>query len=147
MNYTLEIHELPKVKLQSIEDIKFTDYEIIVTEDEKKKRIDDIAKNQNNFKDKNENEVAKNGDLIVFNYEATIENKNFEGGEGKNTQIVLGKDLFIKGFDKQLLGVKKNQEKKVMVILPENYPKKEFANKEASFKCKILNLKNQNQLR
>jgi len=141
LNYTLEIHELPKVKIQSIENIKFTDYEVNVTEEEKKQRINDIAKNQNNFKDKNENESAQNGDLIVFDYNATVENKNFEGGEGKNTQIVLGKDLFIKGFDKQLLGVKKNQEKKVIAILPENYPKKELVNKEAIFKCKILNIK------
>ena len=79
--------------------------------------------------------------MVVFNYNATIENKNFEGGEGKNTQIVLGKDLFIKGFDKQLLGVKKNEEKYVKAKLPENYPKKELANKEANFKCKILNVK------
>ena len=109
--------------------------------DEIKKRIDEIAKNQNNFKDKDENETAKNGDLVVFDYKATIENKNFDGGEGKNTQIVLGKDLFIKGFDKQLLGVKKNQEKEVIATLPEHYPKKEFANKKATFKCKIFKLK------
>ena len=108
---------------------------------ENKKRIDDIAKNQNNFKDKKENETAQNGDLVIFDYKATIDGKNFEGGEGKNTQIVLGKDLFIKGFDKQLLGVKKNQEKEVVVALPENYPKKEFANKKANFKCKILKYK------
>ena len=141
LNYTLEIDELPSVKLQSLENIKFTDYEIKVTEDEIKKRIDDIAKNQSNFKDKSENETAENGDLVAFDYNATIEKENFEGGQGKNTQIVLGKDLFIKGFDKQLLGVKKNQEKKVIIILPENYPKKEFANKKADFKCKILNVK------
>lgn len=141
LNYTLEIDELPSIKLKSLDNIKFTDYEIKVTEDEIKKRINDIAKNQNNFKDKNENEIAKNGDLVVFDYNATIENKNFEGGEGKNTQIVLGKDLFIKGFDKQLLGVKKNQKKEVLAILPENYPKKEYAKKNASFKCKILNVK------
>ena len=79
--------------------------------------------------------------MIAFDYDATIENKSFEGGQGKNTQIVLGKDLFINGFDKQLTGVKKNQEKEVVVNLPENYPKKEFANKKANFKCKILNLK------
>tara|TARA_B100001123_G_scaffold259200_1_gene288832 strand:- start:1435 stop:2826 length:1392 start_codon:yes stop_codon:yes gene_type:complete len=141
LNYTLEIEELPSVKLKPIDKVKFTDYEIKVTEEETKKRINDIAKNQNNFEDKNENEIAANGDLIAFDYEATIENKSFEGGQGKNTQIVLGKDLFIKGFDKQLTGVKKNQEKEVVVNLPENYPKKEFANKKANFKCKILNLK------
>jgi len=141
LNYTLEVDELPLIKIQPLDNIKFTDYEIIVTEDEVKKRIDDIAKNQKNFIEKKENETATNGDMVVFNYNATIENKNFEGGEGKNTQIILGKDLFIKGFDKQLLGVKKNQEKDVKAKLPENYPKKELANKEANFKCKILNLK------
>ena len=141
LNYTLEIEELPSITLKSIENIKFIDYEIKVTEKEIEKRIDDIAKNQNNFKDKNENETAKNGDLVAFDYDATIENKSFEGGQGKNTQIVLGKDLFIKGFDKQLLGVKKNQVKEVTATLPENYPKKEFANKKANFKCKILNIK------
>ena len=141
LNYTLEVNELPSIKLKSLDAIRFTHYEIKVTEDDTKKRIDDIAKNQNNFKEKDENEIAQNGDLIAFDYNATIENKNFEGGEGKNTQIVLGKDLFIKGFDKQLLGVKKNQKKEVIAILPENYPKKEFANKKASFKCTILSVK------
>jgi len=141
LNYTLEIDELPSVKLNSLENIKYTDYEIKVADGEIKKRIDDIAKNQDNFKDKNEKETATNGDLVVFDYEATIENKSFEGGQGKNTQIVLGKDLFIKGFDKQLLGVKKNQVKGIEATLPENYPKKEFARKKAIFKCKILNIK------
>ena len=106
-----------------------------------KKKIDEIAKNQNNFTDKNKNDSAQEGDLVIFDYNATIEKRSFEGGEGKNTQIVLGKDLFIKGFDKQLLGCKKDQEKEVIITLPENYPKKEFANKKANFKCKILNLK------
>ena len=141
LNYTLEIDELPEVKLSKLENIQYTEYEIKVTDGEIKKRIDDIAKNQDNFKDKNVEEVASNGDLVVFDYEATIENKNFEGGQGKNTQIVLGKDLFIKGFDKQLLGVKKNQLKEVEATLPENYPKKELVNKKAIFKCKILNIK------
>jgi len=141
LNYTLEIDELPTIKIQSLDNIKFTDYEIKVTEDEVKKRIDDIAKNQRNFIDRKEDDPSQNGDMVVFNYKATIENKSFEGGEGKNTQIILGKDLFIKGFDKQLLRVMKNQEKDVKAKLPENYPKKELANKEANFKCKILNVK------
>ncbi len=141
LTYTLEIDELPKVKLKPISNIKFTEYEINVTKEESQKKIDEIAKSQNSFKDKKENEIAENGDLVIFDYEAKINDKNFEGNKRKNTQVVLGKDLFIKGFDKQLLEVKKNQEKLIKVILPENYPTKEFANKEAVFKCKILNLK------
>jgi len=141
LNYTLEVNELPSIQLQSLTNIKAINYEITVTDKEAKKRVEDIAKNQKNFKDKKENEISKDGDQVVFDYDATIENKSFEGGQGKNTQIVLGKDLFIKGFDKQLVGVKKNQEKEVVVTLPENYPKKELVNKKAIFKCKIINVK------
>ena len=141
LNYLLSLDELPSIKLKPLDNIKYINYEVNITEGEIKKRIDEIAKNQNNFIDKKENEPSKNGDLVAFDYEATIENKKFDGGEGKNTQIVLGKDLFIKGFDKQLLGVKKNEIKNVVAILPENYPNKEFSNKKANFKCKILNVK------
>ena len=141
LNYTLEVDELPSIKLKSLDNIKFTDYEIKVGEEEIKNKINEIAKNQKNFKDKDEKEVAENNDLVVFNYSATIDNKKFEGGEGSNVQIVIGKDLFLKGFDKQLLGVKKNSEKEILATLPENYPKKELVGKKANFKCKILNIK------
>ncbi len=141
LNYTLEIDELPSINLKPLKDIKFTDYEIEITNKETEDRIKNIAKNQNNFKDKNENEDAKIDDLVVFDYEATIDNKPFEGSKGKNTQLILGKDLFIKGFDNQLIGARKKQEKEVQVTMPENYPQKEFASKKAFFKCKILNIK------
>ena len=56
-------------------------------------------------------------------------------------QIELGKNLFLKGFDQQLVGVKKNNNKTLDATLPENHPKKELANKKTKFECKILNVK------
>ena len=55
--------------------------------------------------------------------------------------MTLGKDLFLKGFDKQLIGVKKGDEKLVEAILPENFPEKDLVNKKAKFNCKILSVK------
>ena len=43
LNYTLEIDELPTIKLHSLDAIKFTDYEVKVTEDEILKFIDIYA--------------------------------------------------------------------------------------------------------
>ena len=141
LEYTIQVEELPKVGIEQINNIKLTNYEVKVSDKDIQKRIDEIAKNQNNFKDKKDDEKSQNGDLIVFDYKATIDDQNFEGGEGKNTQIILGKDLFIKNFDKHLLGIKKNQEVTAEVILPENYPNKKYSNKKAKFFCKILNVK------
>ena len=114
LNYNLELDELPSIKLKPINNIVSTDYEILVNEKDIQKRLEEITKNHNNFKDKNENATAVEGDLVIFDYEATIDNKSFEGGNGKNTQLVLGKDLFIKGFDKDLIGVKKKTNKRCL---------------------------------
>ncbi len=141
LDYTIEVETLPEVKLKSLDSIKFVDYEISVDQSTIDKRIDEISKSQQNFSDKSKSEVAKNGDMVIFDYNAKINGKSFEGGDGKNLQIVLGRDLFIKGFDNQLIGVKINESKVVKVKLPPNYPKKELANQNAEFNCKINNLK------
>jgi trigger factor len=84
---------------------------------------------------------------VIFDYNATVDGKSFKGSEGKNTQLTLGKDLFLKGFDKQLIGVKKNDEKVVEAMLPENFPEKELIGKKAKFNCKISNIKNPEEVK
>jgi trigger factor len=147
LEYIISVTELPKVELKSVENIEFDEYSVKIDAKETDKRIEEIAKNQNNFKDVADDVKAVDGNSIIFDYKATIDGKDFTGGEGKNTQLVLGKDLFIKGFDKQLVGVKKNDEKSVEVILPENYPQKEFANKKANFICKVIAVKKPEKLK
>jgi len=147
LEYVMSVTELPKVELKSVENIKYDEYSVKIDEKETDKRIKEIAKSQNNFKDVADDVKAVDGNSVVFDYKATIDGKNFTGGEGKNTQLILGKDLFIKGFDKQLIGVKKNDEKSVEAILPENYPQKEFAKKKANFVCKILTVKNSEDIK
>uniref|UniRef100_UPI00404B740A trigger factor n=1 Tax=Candidatus Pelagibacter sp. TaxID=2024849 RepID=UPI00404B740A len=141
LEYVISVTELPKVELKSVENIKFDEYSVKIDNMETDKRIKEIAKSQNNFKDIADDVRAAKENLVIFDFKATIDGKDFTGGEGKNTQLILGKDLFIKGFDDQLVGVKKNDEKIVETTLPENYPQKEFANKKASFVCKILAVK------
>src|SRR5210317_1459611 len=140
LEYVMSITELPKVELKSVENIKFDT-------NETDKRIKEIAKSQNNFKEVAADVKAVEENLVIFDYKATIDGKDFTGGEGKNTQLILGKDLFIKGFDKQLIGVKKNDEKSVDVTLPENYPQKEYANKKANFICKITEVKKSEEVK
>ena len=147
LEYVLSVTELPKVEVKSIENLKFDEYSVKIDSKETDKRIQDIAKNQPNFKDAPDQTKAADKDLVVFDYTATVDDKSFKGGEGKNTQLTLGKDLFLKGFDKQLLGVKKGDEKIVEATLPENFPEKELINKVAKFKCKITNIKNPEELK
>ena len=103
LEYIISVTELPKVNIQSIENIKFDEYKVNIDPSETDKRIKEIAKNQKNFEEISEDYKASNGDLVIFDYKATVDGKDFQGSEGKNTQLELGKDLFIKGFDNNLI--------------------------------------------
>ena len=137
LEYTISVTEFPEVKLESLDKIKYDEYEIKINESEINNRIKEIAKSQKNFIEVDPSKVANEGDLISFDYKATVDGNQFEGNEGKNTQLEIGKDLFIKGFDKQLIKSKKGDEIKVDVTLPENFPKKELIGKKGVFICKI----------
>ena len=141
LNYELQIDCLPSVTLKNFEKFKATSYKVKIEDKIIDAKLKDIVNQNKQFEDKNENEKAINGDQVIFDYSATVDGNKFEGSEGKGVQLELGKDLFLKGFDEQLIGVKKNDTKILDATLPANHPKKELANKKTKFECKILNVK------
>ena len=141
LNYELQIDCLPRVNLKSLEKFKATNFKVKIEEKIVEDKLKEIANQNKQFEDKNEKEKAMNGDQVIFDYSATVDGNKFDGSEGKGVQLELGKDLFLKGFDEQLIGVKKNDKKILDATLPANHPKKELANKKTKFECKILNVK------
>ena len=141
LEYVITVTELPSIELSSFSKIKLDEYVVKINPKETDKRVEQIGKSQKNFVDVDPAKVANEGDLVIFDYKATVDGNDFKGSEGKNTQLELGKDLFIKGFDKQLLKVKKNEDVDVEVNLPENFPEKSLVGKKAIFKCKIISVK------
>ena len=83
---------------------------------------------------------AKNGDTVVIDFEGFVDGKAFEGGKAEKYNLHLGTGAFIPGFEDQLAGMKAGDEKDVVVTFPENYTK-ELAGKEATFKCRIHEVK------
>jgi len=140
LNYEIQADSLPEIKLMPLEKFKATEFKIKIEEKVVADKLKEIASQHKQFSDKENKEKAETGNQVTFNYSATVDGKKFEGSEGKDVKLELGKELFIKGFDSQLLGVKKNDTKTIEVNLPENHPKKELANKKTKFECKILNI-------
>ena len=135
LNYTIEVDSLPEVNLASFEKYTANEYSLKIENRLIEEKIKEIAKNNKTFLDKSGK--SEKGDLVIFDYSASVNGDKFEGSEGTNTRLVIGEDLFLKGFDEKLIGVKKEENKTIEVNLPENYPKKELANKKAKFECKI----------
>ncbi|MEK9894783.1 MAG: trigger factor, partial [Pelagibacteraceae bacterium] len=141
LEFTIEVEKVPEIKKVDLSKIEIEKYEVKADKKDLETRLNQLAESSKKYNDKDASKTAANNDLVEFNYEATVDGKSFEGNKGEKLQIVLGKDLFIKGFDKQIIGVRKNDEKVVKINLPDNYPKKELAGKASEFKCKITNIK------
>ena len=145
LNYILEVDSLPKLNLADFEKYKASEYLVKIESKLVDEKIKEIAKNNKTFSDKNDKSIK--GNLVIFDYNATVGGEKFEGSEGKSTRLVLGEDLFLKGFDDKLIGVRKNDSKTIEVNLPENYPNKSLANKKAKFHCKITNIQIANKIK
>ncbi len=80
---------------------------------------------------------AKKGDTVTIDFEGFMDGKAFDGGKGENHDLELGSGSFIPGFEDQLVGVKADAEKDVVVTFPADYGAEELAGKEATFKVKV----------
>jgi trigger factor len=138
LSYTIEVDSLPDVSLAKFDKYTASEYLLKIENKILDEKINELAKNNKTFSDKSEK--SKKGDLVIFDYSASINGEKFQGSEGKNTRLEIGKDLFLKGFDEKLVGVKKAENVTIEINLPENYPNKELANKKAKFECKITNV-------
>ena len=147
LKYELQIDCLPNVTLKNFDKFKATSFKIKIEDKIIDEKLKQLANQNKQFEEKGENDKAINGDQITFDYSATIDGNKFEGSEGKGVQLELGKDLFLKGFDEQLIGVKKNDTKILDASLLANHPKKELANKKTKFNCKILNIKKPKEIK
>ena len=141
LNYEIQIDCLPSIELKSLDKLKASQYTIKIEDKVVEEKLRELVEQNKQFEKKNDNEKSILGDQVVFDYSATINGNKFEGSEGKGVQIELGKNLFLKGFDDQLIGVKKNDLKIVETVLPPNHPIQNLANKETKFECKILSVK------
>jgi len=141
LEYIISVEKTPDIKKIDLDKIALTDYKLKIEKKDLDDRINLLAEGQKKYVNKKEDETSIKGDLVVFDFEATVNGKAFEGNKGEKVQIILGKELFIKGFDEQLLVCKVGEKVNVKINLPENYPNKELANKTAIFNCKIIEVK------
>ena len=85
--------------------------------------------------------AAEEGDTVVIDYEGSVDGELFEGGSATNHSLKLGSNSFIPGFEDQLIGAEPDSDVEVNVTFPEDYQAEELAGKEALFKVKVHEVK------
>ena len=81
------------------------------------------------------------GDMVVMDVASTIEGQAFLDRKGAQYQVTKDLPLPAPGFAEQLVGMKRDEEKEFKLTFPADYARPELANKEVSFKVKLLEIK------
>lgn len=110
-----------------------------VTEEDINKAIDELRSQNSTFIVKDDK--AEMGDIVVIDFEGTINGVAFDGGKASNHELELGSKSFIPGFEEQLVGVSLGDEVDVKVKFPENYGPDEISGKDAVFHVVVHEVK------
>ncbi len=86
-------------------------------------------------------EPAQDGDSLIIDFEGFADGEQFEGGSASRQPLILGSNTFIPGFEEQLIGCVPGEERDVNVTFPKEYQAEELAGKDATFKCKVHDIK------
>ncbi|MCB1438260.1 MAG: trigger factor [Nitratireductor sp.] len=122
----MPVFELPDLSKLSIER-PISD----VGEKEIDEQIEQIAANIRSYEEKKGK--AADGDRVTIDYLGKLDGEPFDGGKDEDSQLILGSNRFIPGFEEQLVGAKVGDEKTITVTFPEDYPAANLAGKETTF--------------
>ncbi len=125
---------MPTVKIKALEKkVKRNKSEI--KDADMTEQIDSLRKTYANEEPK-DNKAVK-GDVVVVDFEVKRDKVVIEGGTGKDHRLVIGENTMIPGFEDELVGMKKDEEKEFTLQFPKEYHAEHLAGKKADFKVKV----------
>lgn len=80
---------------------------------------------------------ARNNDSVEIDFSVLINGVPIENGTGKKHPLIIGRGVFIPGFEENIIGMKEGEEKEFELEFPKDYHKKDLAGKKAVFKVKL----------
>lgn len=100
-------------------------------------RLEEIAKSSAPLEKIARKRAVKDGDHAVIDFEGFVNGVAFDGGKAEKYPLHVGSGSFIPGFEEQVIGMKYEEQKDVVVTFPTSYQAKDLAGKEATFKVTL----------
>ncbi len=138
---TVSLEVLPDVPAPAIDGLQLERLTVPADETVVDQQIEQLASNNKRHDDAEEGHEAATGDLVVMDFVGKVDEVAFDGGTGEGMSIEIGSGRLIPGFEDQLVGVKKGEEKTINVTFPDDYQAENLKGKAATFDLKITDVK------
>ncbi|MEO1168535.1 MAG: trigger factor [Pseudomonadota bacterium] len=130
---SMKVEVLPEIPETKVDDISLERLTVEADDKAVDAAIQSLAENQKSYETAAKTYKAKDGDLVVIDFEGKVDGEPFEGGKGEEMSVTIGSGQLIPGFEDQLVGVKANDAKEVKVTFPDDYNVDYLKGKDAVF--------------
>jgi trigger factor len=138
--FKAKIEVLPEVKLGQYKGLKVEKTKATVEEKQVEERLKSLQERYAELVLSEKNQLEQ-GDFAVIDFEGYVDGKPFAGGAAQGYSLEIGSGSFVPGFEEQLIGITVNSDKEIKVTFPGDYPSKDLAGKEATFKVTLKEIK------
>ncbi len=135
LEYKITLISLPEIKLGEYKDLGFKKEDVSASSEDINKLMNNLLEMR--AVEKISDQVIKDGDKVLVSINLFLDKVPVEDGQSSETTVIIGKNYLIDGFDKNLLGLKKGEEKSFSLVYPKDHYKKNLAGKKVEFKVKI----------
>jgi trigger factor len=135
LGFKIVVAVLPEIKLGEYKDLKIKRKKIEVSDEEVEKIINDLREMR--VKEVLVERAIADKDKVLVDIGMFLDKVPVEGGQGKDAAIIVGKDYVVPGFDKKLIGAKKDDVREFELPYPDNFHMKNLAGRLVDFRVKI----------
>ncbi len=130
---TFEIY--PEVEVKNVEKIKVERPAVEVTDNDLDEMFVTLQKQHQTWKENKRK--TKKGDKLNIDFLGRVDGEEFEGGKAEGFDLELGSGNMIPGFEKEITGMKVDEEKTITVTFPADYHAENLKGKDAEFDIKV----------
>ena len=138
---TVTVTCYPEFEIKDYKGVEIEKISSEVTDEDVEKELQSMATRNSRMVEVDR--PAQDGDMVLIDYAGFVGDEQFEGGTAERQPLKLGSGTFIPGFEEQLIGASKDDDVEVKVTFPEEYHSEDLAGKDAIFKCKVHEIKEQ----
>lgn len=133
--YKITIALLPEVTVDNYKGLKIKKDKVEVKREDLDKTLEELQNMR--VKEVIVDREAKDADKVIVDIKMFLDNVPVEGGQGKDTTLVIGKNYIVPGLDKNVLGMKKGETKEFALPYPKDHYMKNLAGKKVDFKVEV----------
>jgi len=135
LEFTATFEVYPEIDLQDFSGITIEKKSAEITDADVDKMIETLREQRKTYDDVDR--ASQDGDRVNLDFTGTIDGEKFDGGEAKGSNLILGSNRMIPGFEDGLVGLSAGDKKTLSLTFPEDYHNKELAGKAADFAVKV----------